>query len=247
MSNLIGLDVGTTGCKAVVFDLEERCWRAPAASTPWSCPTPAGPSRTSKRCGRWRVESMGEAIAAAGVREVAAIGLSVHGEAITPVDAFGRPLRPTILGMDTRTDAQNEWLRERFGAQALFELTGMPIHTVNTLPKLLWIREHEPDDLGCGRQVPARRGLPHRAHDRPGLHQLVPGIAHAAVRAQDRRLVGADPRCAGAFARPAGRDRALGHAGRYPGAALTEELGLVARPASSPVGTTRPAEPLAWA
>ncbi len=88
---------------------------------------------------------MGEAVAAAGVREVAAIGLSVHGEAVTPVDAALRPLRPTILGMDTRTDAQNAWLRERFGAQALFERTGMPVHTINTLPKLLWIREHEPE------------------------------------------------------------------------------------------------------
>ena len=46
--------------------------------------------------------------------------------------------------MDTRTGDQNEWLRRRFGGRALFERTGMPIHTINTLPKLLWIREHEP-------------------------------------------------------------------------------------------------------
>jgi xylulokinase len=76
---------------------------------------------------------------------VAAIGLSVHGEAVTPLDAGGHPLRPTILGMDTRTDPQNAWLREHVGAEAIFERTGMPIHTVNTLPKLLWIRDHEPE------------------------------------------------------------------------------------------------------
>ena len=56
----------------------------------------------------------------------------------------GRPLRPMILGMDTRTGEQNDWLTERFGARSLFEKTGMPVHTINTLPKLLWIKQHEP-------------------------------------------------------------------------------------------------------
>lgn len=69
----------------------------------------------------------------------------MHGEAITPVDKSGHPLRPTILGMDTRTTAQNDWLRNRFGGEALFQRTGMPIHTINTLPKLLWIKENEPE------------------------------------------------------------------------------------------------------
>jgi xylulokinase len=54
-------------------------------------------------------------------------------------------MRPAILGMDTRTDEQNTWLCERFGAEHLFERTGMPVHTVNTLPKLLWLKRHEPE------------------------------------------------------------------------------------------------------
>jgi xylulokinase len=86
-----------------------------------------------------------EAISWAQVSEIAAISLSVHGEAVTPVDGNGCALRPTILGMDTRTGPQNVWLRERFGGEDLFERTGMPIHTINTLPKLLWLRENEPD------------------------------------------------------------------------------------------------------
>ena len=62
-----------------------------------------------------------------------------------PVDARGEALRPAILGMDTRTGEQNSWLRERFGAEHLFARTGMPIHTINTLPKLLWLKQHEPE------------------------------------------------------------------------------------------------------
>jgi len=144
MTNLIGLDVGTTGCKAVVFDLDGALLASASREYAVDLPHPGWAEQDIEAVWGLALDSMGEAITAAGVRDVAAIGLSVHGEAVTPVDASGHPLRPTILGMDTRTDTQNEWLRERFGGRALFQKTGMPIHTVNTLPKLAWIREHEP-------------------------------------------------------------------------------------------------------
>jgi xylulokinase len=146
MTALIGLDVGTTGCRAVIFDEDGSKLAASSREYTVGLPRPSWAEQDIEAVWSLTLESMGEAIAAAGVRDdVAAIGLSVHGEAVTPVDAALRPLRPTILGMDTRTGAQNAWLRERFGARALFERTGMPVHTINTLPKLLWIREHEPD------------------------------------------------------------------------------------------------------
>jgi xylulokinase len=145
MTALIGLDVGTTGCKAVLFDEAGVLLRAASREYPVLLRRPAWAEQDIDAVWELALESMAEAIALAGAPDVAAIGLSVHGEAVTPVDAGLHPLRPTILGMDTRTDAQNAWLRDRFGPQSLFEHTGMPIHTINTLPKLLWIREHEPD------------------------------------------------------------------------------------------------------
>jgi xylulokinase len=141
---LLGLDVGTTGCRAVLFDEEGEILAGAGREYPVDLPRPAWAEQDIDRVWGLALDAMHEAIARAGTPEVAAVGLSVHGEAVTPLDEAGRPLRPTILGMDTRTDAQNAWLRERFGGQTLFERTGMPIHTINTLPKLLWIREHEP-------------------------------------------------------------------------------------------------------
>ncbi|NJN81068.1 MAG: hypothetical protein HC802_01455, partial [Caldilineaceae bacterium] len=38
----------------------------------------------------------------------------------------------------------NDWLAREFGAETLFLRTGMPLHTINTLPKLLWLQQHEP-------------------------------------------------------------------------------------------------------
>lgn len=148
MPALLGLDVGTTGCKAVLFDVDGALLASASREYPVDIPHPSWAEQDIERVWALAVEAMGQAIAVAGIREVAAIGLSVHGEAVTPVAADGRPLRPTILGMDTRTGVQNEWLRQRFGGRLLFERTGMPIHTINTLPKLLWIKEHEPQVWG---------------------------------------------------------------------------------------------------
>jgi xylulokinase len=144
VATLIGLDVGTTGCRAVLFDEDGEVSASAGREYPVDLPRPGWAEQDIEQVWGLALEAMGEAVAAAGKPDVAAIGLSVHGEAVTPLDEAGRPLRPTILGMDTRTEAQNAWLSERFGGRALFERTGMPIHTINSLPKLLWIREHEP-------------------------------------------------------------------------------------------------------
>ena len=143
--HLLGLDVGTTGCKAVLFEQDGTLVARASREYPVDLPRPQWAEQDIEQVWTLAGDAVREAIAMAGVSEVAAIGLSVHGEAVTPVDRSGRPLRPTILGMDTRTGPQNDWLRARFGGEHLFQRTGMPIHTVNTLPKLLWIRDNEPD------------------------------------------------------------------------------------------------------
>lgn len=145
MSTLLGLDVGTTGCKALLFDGDGTLLASASREYAVDLPRPGWAEQDIERVWVLAQEAMGEAIRSARVVEVAAIGLSVHGEAVTPVDAAGRPLRPTILGMDTRTERENDWLREHVGAEFLVGRTGMPVHTINTLPKLLWIRDHEPE------------------------------------------------------------------------------------------------------
>ena len=143
--HLVGLDIGTTGCKAAIFDDTGALLASASREYPVAVPQPQWAEQDGEEVWRLARESLREAIATAGTREVAAIGLSVQGEAVMPVDKNGRALRPVILGMDSRTGAQNAWLCEKFGAEHLFERTGMPVHTVNTLPKLLWLKQYEPD------------------------------------------------------------------------------------------------------
>jgi xylulokinase len=149
--SLIGLDIGTTGCRAVVFDRQGGILGQAAREYAVLMPHAHWAEQDAERVWRLAWEALQEAVALATVgldprgAAPAALALSVQGEAVIPVDGEGRMMRPAILGMDTRTGAENEWLAERFGAAALFQRTGMPIHTINTLPKLLWLQRNEPE------------------------------------------------------------------------------------------------------
>ena len=142
---LAGLDIGTTGCKASIFDADGTLLASINREYSVDIPHPSWAEQDAENVWQLAQEALREVIAAARTREVLAIGLSVQGEALIPVDRDEQALRPAILGMDTRTDKQNTWLSEKLGAEFLFEHTGMPVHTINTLPKLLWLKHHEPE------------------------------------------------------------------------------------------------------
>ncbi len=166
--DLIGLDIGTTGCKAALFHDDGTLITSASREYAVDIPHPQWAEQDAGRVWSLAQEALRQVITQAGVNEVAAIGLSVQGEAVAPADAQGRALRPMILGMDTRTDAQNARLTEQFGAEWLFEHTGMPVHTINTLPKLLWLKEHDAGPVETGRAFLALRGFSDPQDDRAG-------------------------------------------------------------------------------
>ena len=143
--SIIGLDIGTTGCKAIVFSRNGDILGQAAREYAVLTPRPDWAEQDAEEVWQLAWTALGEAIVAAGDDPPVALAISCQGEAIIPVDENGRALRPAILGMDTRTGAENEWLAGQFGPKTLFNRTGMPINTVNTLPKLLWLQYHEPE------------------------------------------------------------------------------------------------------
>ena len=140
-----GLDIGTTSCKAAIFDQGGALLGSAGREYSVDIPAPTWAEQDAERVWQLAQDALQEAVAIAAITDIAALGLSVQGESAIPVDVDGRALRPAILGMDTRTDEQNRWLRRNLGARYLFEHTGMPVHTVNTLPKLLWLKQNEPE------------------------------------------------------------------------------------------------------
>ncbi|HRA67393.1 MAG TPA: FGGY family carbohydrate kinase, partial [Caldilinea sp.] len=141
--SILGLDIGTTGCKAMVFAADGSVLSEARREYAIQTPHPTWAEQDAEQLWALAWQCLREAIAATRADPPVALALSCQGEAVIPVDREGRALRPAILGMDTRTSDENAWLVETFGADELFRRTGMPVHTINTLPKLLWLQRHE--------------------------------------------------------------------------------------------------------
>ena len=144
----IGLDIGTSGSRAVVIDVQGRI--VASATSPHAAFTSPGPAWAEQDPDDWwraACEALRAVLAdkhvAAG--SIAALGLSgqMHGAVL--LDASGRVLRPSIIWCDQRTAEECRWLNREIGEARLLELTSNPALTNFTLTKLLWVRRHEPD------------------------------------------------------------------------------------------------------
>lgn len=142
---LLGLDIGTTGCKAIVFDAAGRMRGHGFREYGVVCDAPAKAEQDAEQVWALTKEVVREAVAKAGGGEaVKALSVSVQGDAIIPVDRDFHALHPAILGMDYRSAPQAKRCAELFGAFDLFQRTGMRPHPINSLTKVLLLRELAP-------------------------------------------------------------------------------------------------------
>ena len=141
---LLGLDVGTTGCKAIVFSTEGEPLSSAYREYQELYPKPGWAEIDPDQI--W--ESIKQVIqeAASGSNSpVQALSTSVLGEAFHPVDKEGRPLRMTITSVDGRAQAQTDQIGSKLSELEVFQMTGMALHRSYALPKIMWIRDHEPE------------------------------------------------------------------------------------------------------
>jgi xylulokinase len=143
--SVIGLDIGTTGCKAIIFSDELEILSQAKREYSILTPRPHWAEQDAEQVWKLAIEALTEAVKQNKAYPPQALGLSVQGEAVIPVNKDGKAIHNAILGMDTRTTAENQWLAETFNPEALFHQTGMPMHTMNTITKLLWLKKNEPE------------------------------------------------------------------------------------------------------
>ena len=141
MTALVGLDVGTTGVKALAVspdgDVLGRAEQDYALSTPqpgWSEQDPEDWCRAAEA-----------ALDSLAVSDLGGIGLSGQMHGLVALDERERVLRPAILWNDQRTAAECAEIEERLGLLRLVGLTGNRALPGFTAPKLLWLRRHEPE------------------------------------------------------------------------------------------------------
>jgi xylulokinase len=135
---LLGLDVGTTGVKAVAISPEGRVLASTSESYSLSTPRPGWAEQDPDDW--WRA-----AEACLGRLPKGHIGLSGQMHGLVVLGADDRVLRPAILWNDQRTGAECAEIESLVGLERLIELTGNRALTGFTAPKLLWLRRHEPE------------------------------------------------------------------------------------------------------
>jgi xylulokinase len=138
---LVGLDVGTTGVKALAISSSGDVLARAEEQYPLSTPRPGWAEQDPDDW--WRAAEA--ALGALQVDETAGIGLSGQMHGLVCLGEHGRPLRPAILWNDQRTAAECAEIEERVGLERLISLTGNRALTGFTAPKLLWLRNNEPE------------------------------------------------------------------------------------------------------
>ena len=146
-SYFLGSDVGTGGLKTVLIDEDANLVASSMKEYPLFSPKPLWSEQNPEDWFNAFVEGVKEIFAKSNVdpKEVSALGLAGQMHGLTAVDADGKPLRHAILWNDQRTAAECASITERIGAERLLETTGNPVLPGFTLPKIEWLRVHEPD------------------------------------------------------------------------------------------------------
>jgi xylulokinase len=147
MAYFMGLDISTTSAKALIIDELGKVAAVKGTPQPISQPKPLWSEQNPQDWWDGMVEAIKGAIAEAGITgsEIAGIGLTGQMHGLVMLDAAGNVLRPSILWNDQRTQKQCDDMTETIGFERLIQLTGNRALTGFTAPKLLWVRENEPD------------------------------------------------------------------------------------------------------
>ncbi|KYH33108.1 gluconokinase [Neomoorella mulderi] len=143
----IGVDLGTTTTKAVVFDLHGQIRGQAAKESGFDQPQPGWAEQDAEKIFQDTLEVIGVAVRRAGARpgEIAGVAFSSAMHGIMAVDAGGNPLTHCLIWTDNRSAPIARRLRHDQKGRELYNRCGVPLHAMVPLCKLIWMRENRPE------------------------------------------------------------------------------------------------------
>lgn len=151
MQALLGIDIGTTGVKAALFAAGDgRVLSSSFVDYPLVHPFPGWAEQDPEDWWQATLAAIRSCLTGGvhhGVQpaDVRGVGLSGQMHGVVLLNEAYEVLRPAIIWADQRTDAQCRWMTERVGAARLIELVSNPALPGFSAPKILWVRDNEPD------------------------------------------------------------------------------------------------------
>ncbi|KGN40783.1 gluconokinase [Knoellia aerolata] len=141
---VIGLDVGTTGTKAVAFGMGSPWRHTVVREYPLLAPGPGWQVQDPATVVAAVMGALAEVVTTARGARVVGISVSTAMHALIGLDEGLRPLTPIVTWADSRATAEAAELRSSDEAEALHLASGTPLHPMSPLAKLLWFTRHEP-------------------------------------------------------------------------------------------------------
>ena len=146
MTYFLGLDIGTSAVKAALVDTRGRVKGAVAVAHPLLTPHPGWAEQKPEDWWKSTVSAVRRLLAACRVRPdlIASVGISGQMHSSVFLDRSGKVIRPALLWNDGRTTNECREITALLGEQCLREWVQNPALEGFTLPKVLWLRTHEP-------------------------------------------------------------------------------------------------------
>ncbi len=148
MSYLLGTDIGTTGTKTVMVDLNGKLKANSYFEYDVLNPRQGWAEQWPRIWVNAVYSTIKECVEKSGIapEEVYGIAISsLYGGSGIPVDRKFEVIRPCIIWADRRATKECKWVEEKIGTDSLFDVTGNVIDPYYGYTKMLWIRENEPD------------------------------------------------------------------------------------------------------
>lgn len=155
MNYLIGIDLGTSGTKTVLFDETGRAVASSSVEYPLHQPKNGWAEQDPTDWWNAACKTAREVIDGSGVDAALIKGVGISGQmhGLVMLDKDGEVIRESILWCDGRTGEECREITEKIGAQRLIEITANPALVGFTAGKILWVRKHEPENYGRCRHI----------------------------------------------------------------------------------------------
>jgi len=146
-SFLVGVDLGTSACKTVIFNTEGKKVSEAQQEYPVYHPQPKWAEQNPREWWNAAVETMKKSLKKAGIREKEIAGLAVDSqrEAVVPINKKGEELYNSIIWLDNRTVPQARRIHELMPQEKVLSETGVPISPIYSAAKIMWLRDNVPE------------------------------------------------------------------------------------------------------
>lgn len=144
---LVGIDIGTSGCKVALFTADGEVLFQGTKSYPTYYPAPGYAEQNPEEWWEAVCQNLRQMFRQTGVdpKRIKGIGVDGQSGSAIPMGKHHRPLRNSIIWLDRRSVEQYESLKRSVGEDEIFAVSGNPLSPSYVTGKILWIKEHEPD------------------------------------------------------------------------------------------------------